>query len=183
MSEHPSVSRRRTPWRTSVVLRSAVTIATVALVATIAGCGGGGDSGVSAGPRRQSFPVTLGGLEGGRVTLSRPGKPSVVAFAANWCAPCRLELPELERLYQERGSEVTFVAVGVEEEPEQTRQLVADTAITFPVAVDPDGKALAAAGIPGLPGTVILDREGRIAARLTGKQTAASVSDALAEVD
>lgn len=155
----------------------------VPLVVGLLGCDAGGDETASAsGPVRPDFPRSLAGLDGGKVALSKDGKPSVIAFVANWCAPCRLELPELERLHQKEQSDVTIVAVGVEEEPEQTRKLVSDTGITFPVAVDPDGETLATARIPGLPGMVILDREGRVAKRLAGKQTAASVTEALAEV-
>lgn len=174
-SGRPSRQRRR-PRRFAAIL-------VVPLVAGLLGCGPGGEEAATASePARPEFTRSLAGLDGGKVALSKDGKPSVIAFVANWCAPCRLELPELERLHQKEQSDITIVAVAVEEEPEQTRKLVSDTGITFPVAVDPDGETLALARIPGLPGMVILDREGRVAQRLAGKQTAASVTEALAKV-
>lgn len=184
MSSHPFASSRRTPpIRPRRGTRRLAAILLVPLVASLLGCGPGGeDTATESRPARPEFPGSLAGLDGGKVALSKDGTPSVIAFVANWCAPCRLELPELERLHQKEQSELTIVAVGVQEEPDQTRQLVSDTGITFPVAVDPDGEALAIAGIPGLPGMVILDGEGRVAKRLAGRQTAASVSEALAKV-
>lgn len=75
---------------------------------------------------------------------------------------------------------MTIVAVAVEEESDATRKLVADTGITFPVALDPDGTMFAAAGFTALPDTLILDGSGEIAKRLIGVQSVESIEEALA---
>jgi len=148
--------------------------AVLALGLLLSACGDGGSSAASSGGDASPVPRDVPGLEGGRVALRGDDRPTAIAFVAAWCAPCKRELPELERLSAELTG-VRFVALAVEEEPAATRRLVEQTGITFDVGRDDDGEVLAAAGIVGLPGMVLLDRDGRIAERLRGAQTAAEL--------
>jgi thiol-disulfide isomerase/thioredoxin len=104
-----------------------------------------------------------------------PGRPSVVAFVAAWCAPCHVELPELQELHEQLGDRATIVAVAVEEEPDATRGLIEETGVQFPVGLDEDGVVLMAADIVGLPGTILLDADGDVAHRFRGVVSGAEV--------
>ncbi|MBX6390368.1 MAG: TlpA family protein disulfide reductase [Frankia sp.] len=113
------------------------------------------------------------------------GKVVVVNFWASWCAPCRAEAKSLVELANERP-DVAFVGVNSKdgESPAAARAFARDFNVPYPSIRDPLGKL--SAGWPiaiGLPSTVVLDPQGRIAARFTGavaKESLASVLDRLA---
>ncbi|MEZ5322184.1 MAG: TlpA disulfide reductase family protein [Microthrixaceae bacterium] len=141
-----------------------VALLAVALVLVGPSCSGVDSTASKAGVDRRSAP----GLDGGRVELTTPGRPTVVAYIASWCAPCRKELPELEALVRRRAGAVRVVGVAMQEEASSTRGLVAETGITFEVARDPDGERFAADGFVAMPGTVLYDRDGRAVHRYRG---------------
>ena len=163
------------------VSRRSLVVGLVAVVLAVSGCGGsgddadGGDAPDETTAEVDGLPERVPGLDGGTVALSVPGRPSVVAFVAAWCAPCHVELPQLQELHERLGDEVTFVAVAVEEEVAATRGLIEETGVEFPVGLDEDGEVLMAAGIAGLPGTILLDAEGNVARELSGSQSGAEI--------
>jgi thiol-disulfide isomerase/thioredoxin len=90
---------------------------------------------------------------------------------ATWCVPCRKEMPTLDRLQAKLGGpgfEVVALSIdrgGVE----RVREFYTETGIRhLKIYVDTSGKAAGELGIFGLPGTLLLDREGREIGRLTG---------------
>jgi thioredoxin-like negative regulator of GroEL len=98
----------------------------------------------------------------GTVTMSAfRGRPVLLTFWASWCAPCRVELPELASLYSElAGRGFVLLTVNVDRNPALGRQFLSRLGISVPVyRLDPmDTKQL---GIDALPATVLLDTEGR----------------------
>lgn len=100
------------------------------------------------------------------------GKVLLVNFWAVWCAPCRAEMPSLDRLQAEMGSadfEVLTIATGRNPPPKIARFLEEVGANNLPLHTDAQQKLARALGIAGLPVTVLIDREGREAARLIGE--------------
>ncbi|GAB4382023.1 TlpA disulfide reductase family protein [Albidovulum sp.] len=99
------------------------------------------------------------------------GKVLLVNFWATWCAPCRKELPALDRLGRDLGGEdfaVLTIATGRNPLPAITR-LFEDVGVTgLPVLLDPKMDLARDLGVLGLPVTLIVDREGREIARMTG---------------
>ncbi len=99
------------------------------------------------------------------------GQIVVLNFWATWCAPCRHEMPSLDRLQAELGGAdlaVVPVATGRNALPAITR-FYEEAGIThLPVLRDPRSALARGMGVLGLPVTVILDREGREIARLQG---------------
>jgi len=104
-------------------------------------------------------------LDGSKFDLaSKRNKVVLLNIWATWCGPCRYEIPELQSLhakYQPKGFEVIGVSVD-ESGVESVKQFVNEQKMTYPVALDADGKLLAILQTSVLPTSVLLDRNGRI---------------------
>jgi thiol-disulfide isomerase/thioredoxin len=99
------------------------------------------------------------------------GEVALVNFWATWCAPCREEMPTLAALQEILGDEgvrVATIAVGRNDPAEMERFLDEAGAGNLPLWRDARQELARDMGVLGLPVTVILDREGREVARLTG---------------
>ncbi len=108
----------------------------------------------------------LPSLQGPQVRLSQfRGQVVLVNFWATWCPPCRAEMPSIERLYRAYASRgLAILAVDDERAGSAVvegfqRNLV----LSFPILLDSSGDVSTLYGVRGLPTTVIVDREGRIA--------------------
>lgn len=116
-----------------------------------------------------SFSVVT--LDGDTLTSSSlRGKVAVVNVWATWCPPCRLEMPSLEKLHEERSAgEVVVLGISVDAGPEGViRDFVREHHITYPVArMDPTTRA-ALGGVTGVPTTLVLDRNGQVRNRVVG---------------
>ncbi len=99
------------------------------------------------------------------------GKHVVVNFWATWCAPCRKEMPGLDRLQAEFGGEdfeVVTIATG-RNSLTGIRKFFEETGVTnLPILLDPGSDLARDMAVLGLPITVLLDPEGREIARLRG---------------
>ncbi len=135
-------------------------------------------------PARPVPEVGLLTLEDGPASMAEfRGKWVVLNFWATWCAPCRAEMPALDRLQIARpGIVVVPVATGPNPLPAITRfwEEAGITALT-PLR-DPDRAFSAAMGVLGLPVTVILNPDGEEVARLIG-DAAWDAPEALAVLD
>lgn len=99
------------------------------------------------------------------------GKYVAVNFWATWCAPCRKELPALDRLNREFGGEkftVATIATGRNTIPAIIRLFDETGVESLPLYLDDDMTLAREMGVLGLPVTVLLDPEGREIARMTG---------------
>lgn len=117
-------------------------------------------------------PAGVFDAEGGEVLLEAyHGKVVVLNFWATWCAPCRAEMPSLDRLQADLGGDdfaVVTVATGRNPLP-LVQRFFAETQIAhLPILLDPKQALSRANGVFGLPTTLILDREGREIGRLQG---------------
>jgi thiol-disulfide isomerase/thioredoxin len=99
------------------------------------------------------------------------GKVTVVNFWATWCAPCREEMPSLDRLQAQLGGdgfEVVTIATG-RNPPAAVDRFFAETNVqNLPRFADPKQELARAMGVLGLPVTVILDKEGNEVGRVLG---------------
>jgi len=121
---------------------------------------------------RPAPDVAYAGPDGAETTLAASnGRVRLVNFWATWCAPCREEMPALETLQETFGGEdfeVILVATG-RNSPEAIEAFFAEEGIDgLRTGVDPRGALARAMGVPGLPVTVLLDRDGGEIARLMG---------------
>jgi cytochrome c biogenesis protein CcmG/thiol:disulfide interchange protein DsbE len=129
------------------------------------------DSQLAAGKRPQPPKVTLPPLAGGAgVPLSAyRGKVVVLNFWASWCPPCKQEAPVLAR-WQPRlkAQNGTIVGVDVLDVSSDAQGFIRAHKLDFPQLRDADGSHLKSFQVVGYPETVVLDRQGRIAATSRG---------------
>ena len=120
------------------------------------------------------------------------GQVLVVNFWYAACAPCRTEAPRLEKASTElAGQEVSFLGVNTYDQPATAQSFAKSFGVTFPSVIDVADKAVTlafakATPVSATPTTLVVDRKGRVAARIIGELPDASiltalVRDALAE--
>lgn len=111
-------------------------------------------------------------LDGRRASLAElSGKVVVLNFWATWCAPCREEMPSLDRLQAAFDPEdVVVVALSVDRAgADRVRAFLDEIGVTrLAVYRDPSAATSRAVRLPGLPGTLLIDRRGREVGRLLG---------------
>ncbi|MGV1007935.1 MAG: TlpA family protein disulfide reductase [Dermatophilaceae bacterium] len=155
-----------------------------------------GDGTVEQLPAAERGPaVSLSGttVDGGTWALPADGagKVVVVNVWGSWCPPCVGEMPTLQKVWSQQqaaGAAVAFVGVAIKESPESSLAFLKATHVTFPSISDrasAGGPMLALQGkAPATPTTLVLDKQGRIAARVSAAVTettlTALVDDALA---
>ena len=175
---------------------AAVALALAGLL-LVGGCssGGGADLGYLAGEgtvtaydvgHRKEAPAVKGTtLDGAQLSLaSYRGKIVVLNFWGSWCPPCRVESPFLQVMatdYAPKG--VQFVGLDLRDDPYNARSFLGTDA-TYPNLFDPDLllTLLFNGTVPpeAIPSTLIIDRSGRIAARIIGPTTEPRLTAVLA---
>jgi cytochrome c biogenesis protein CcmG, thiol:disulfide interchange protein DsbE len=124
-------------------------------------------------PERQPAPAySAATLEGDSVDLADlRGQPVLLNVWATWCAPCRVEIPELQALHEKHGAQglrVVGVTVDSRAAINDVHQFIQEFGMTYDVWWDPDHTVLNRFGGAGVPLTVLIDRDGTIAWRHLG---------------
>ena len=110
---------------------------------------------------------SLSALAGETVTLdSFRGRPVVLNFWATWCGACRREMPLLQQFSREHAGEVTILGIDLGENPTKVAAYAKNSGLTFPILLDPRGKVAESYGVLGLPVTLLVGADGRIAANV-----------------
>jgi peroxiredoxin len=127
------------------------------------------ESGSASGSAMPSWE--LANLQGQLVrSADFEGKVVLLGFWATWCPPCRKEIPGFIEL-QERYGDAGLVVVGVsldEGGPAAVAPFVSKEGINYPVVMGDSTIVGAFGGIPSIPTTFVIDRDGRIAERHVG---------------
>lgn len=123
-------------------------------------------------------------LDGGQFRLSDyRGKVVVLNVWASWCAPCRAEAPVLQSAwsaYVDDSAPVQFVGLDTRDAQAAAQAFIDRYGITYPSVIDTDGQLqlLFADTLPpqAIPSTLIIDQQGRVAARILGSVTEATLT-------
>lgn len=97
------------------------------------------------------------------------GQVVLINFWATWCAPCREEMPGMDRIYREMKKDgFTILAVNFFETAEQVEPFVKELGLTFPILLDEEGQVSRLYRAFTLPMTFLLDRQGMVVGRALG---------------
>ena len=121
----------------------------------------------------QTVDLTLKDLSGVDQSLqSLKGRIVVLNFWATYCVPCRTEMPELAAVQNEfaaLGVQVIGVSTDATSERAKVLQFVRETKVNFPIWIGGSSEHTIKFGLgAALPGTVVIDREGKIAKIISG---------------
>lgn len=147
-----------------LVLLAGTGVLAAMLVAAVLASGEDGGS----GRRRTLSSSGAGGVQlvrfdGGAVTLAElQGRSMIVNFFASWCGPCAREMPGFEEVHRQRGSEVLFVGVSIQDEPGAALDLVERTGVSYDVVRDMEGSLFRSFGAVSMPTTVFITARGEI---------------------
>jgi peroxiredoxin len=159
-------------------LRTSLLVAivlTAALAITYSRSAGGSMAGAK--DRKAAPDFALKDARGADVKLSDyRGKVVLLNFWATWCGPCKVEIPwfvDFEDKFRDRG----FAVIGVsmdEDGWQAVKPYIREKSVNYRVVLGTDAIAKSYGGIESLPTTLLIDRDGRIAAEhvgLVGKST------------
>jgi thiol-disulfide isomerase/thioredoxin len=121
-------------------------------------------------------PLHLTALDGTTISLAQlRGKVVLLNFWATWCGPCRMEIPELERLQRDYAGKLQIVGLAVDDPQEEgpnTAGRVRMTALRFqmnyPVAMANQAVQDSFGGTAAIPTTLVIDQQGEIVMRHIG---------------
>lgn len=123
-------------------------------------------------------------LDGNPIHLAElRGRPVIVNFWASWCIPCIEEFPLL-RDAAARHADDGLVVVGIvyQDRTQAAQDFMARNGATWAAAADPDGRVAEAYGILAPPETFFIGRDGRVAARVLGQFSSATLDDKVAVI-
>lgn len=97
------------------------------------------------------------------------GKVVILNFWASWCTPCKQEMPNLERVWQEfKDRGVVVLGIDVLDDMEDAAAFLEALKITYPNIFDPGNARMNTYRVTALPTTIFIDRQQRQRARFVG---------------
>jgi thiol-disulfide isomerase/thioredoxin len=168
----------------------------VVMAFALAGCGGGGTSSAEesfvSGDGATTFikiadrkiaPAISGLTLDGTYYTYPKDKVAVVNVWASWCAPCRAEAPTLVALAN-KYEDVAFIGILTRDNPANAEAFERRFKITYPTVIDDSILIGLKGSLPAnaIPSTVILDKNGLVAARISGVVTVASLTELIEKI-
>jgi len=128
---------------------------------------------------------TLKDMNGADVRLSSfKGKVILLNFWATWCHPCKEEIPDLVALQTQYKDDLVVLGFSIDDKPEELKEYAAKFQMNYPVLVGAGHENIQEAYGPmwGVPVTVIIGRDGRIAKKQSGIRTLEQFDDEIKQL-
>ncbi|MDX6259476.1 MAG: hypothetical protein QOH84_1164 [Kribbellaceae bacterium] len=186
------------PLRTATITRTAAVTAAVLLAATACSSGqdvtdsrqgqtgfvsGSGRVSSFAPADREKAPDFKGTtLDGKQWNFAdQTGKVTVLNVWGSWCPPCRKEAPDFTAASKELGPDVQFIGLNTRDlDPAPAKKFVEAFDVPYPSIYDPSGKQLLLfrgqkISPSSIPATIVIDKQGKVASRVIGEVTKATL--------
>jgi thiol-disulfide isomerase/thioredoxin len=125
---------------------------------------------------------TLQSLDGTNMRLSDlRGKAVLLNFWATWCGPCKIEMPwfiELQKQYGSQGLQIVGVAMD-DSSKDDIAKFAKDMGVNYPVLLGKEAVGEAYGGVPALPESFFIGRDGKIVDKIIGLRGKAEIEDSI----
>lgn len=125
---------------------------------------------------------TLESLDGKSMHLSDfRGKAVLLNFWATWCGPCKIEMPwfvELQKEYGPEGFQIVGVAMD-DSSKDDIAKFARDMGVNYPVLLGKEAVGDAYGGVPALPESFFIGRDGKIVDKIIGLRGRAEIEDSI----
>ena len=131
-----------------------------------------------------AYDFALNDVNGSLIQLSDlAGQPVIINFWATWCAPCRVEMPELEAAYQAyQEEELVILALDQQESAEDVAAFFEELGLNFTAVLDAEGTVSERYGVASiLPTTFFINGEGKVTAIHRGPMVQSQIEGYLAD--
>jgi peroxiredoxin len=125
---------------------------------------------------------SLQSLDGKTLRLSDfRGKAVLLNFWATWCGPCKIEMPwfvELQNQYAAQGFQIVGVAMD-DASKEDIGKFAKDMGVNYPILIGKESVGEQYGGVPALPESFLIGRDGKIVDKIIGLRGKAEIEDAI----
>lgn len=137
----------------------------------------------NAAPNFHASPMAAGSIE--KTIADYKGDVILLNIWATWCGPCRVEMPAIERLYQQlgpKGLKVVAVSIDVAGMENAINAFTDEMKLSFEILHNPQGDIQRRYQTTGVPETFIIGRDGRLRRRVIGAPMGSEAWDAPASI-
>jgi peroxiredoxin len=125
---------------------------------------------------------SLESLDGATMRLSDfRGKAVLLNFWATWCGPCKIEMPwfvDLQNEYRSQGLQIVGVAMD-DASKEDITKFARDMGVNYPILIGKESVGDQYGGVPALPETFLIGRDGKVVDKIIGLKGKAEIEDAI----
>lgn len=145
------------------------------------------DEGLAKGETAPDFELMT--LDGETARLSDyKGKKVILNFWASWCPPCRAEMPDMQKYYEEQaaGENVEILAVNLTTEDrgmEKISAFIEEFNLTFPIPMDSEGDIGKLYQAVAIPTTYMIDTEGRVRNKIVGPMSEQMMEEFIGDME
>jgi len=133
-------------------------------------------------PSKVAPDFSLESLDGKTLRLSDlRGKAVLLNFWATWCDPCKIEMPwfvDLQKQYGSQGLQIVGVAMD-DGSKEDISKFAKDMGVNYPILIGKEAVGDQYGGVPALPESFLISRDGKIVDTIIGLKGKAEIEDAI----